>query len=652
MARWFKRLFIGLTTVLILITVCLLIVPTRWIANAIENVGSAALGATLTIDSLEWNPISLTPSLTINGGQLQHTDKPEQHAKISVGSAHTQFNLTHLFSEEPVWQELTIEETNINAHVDNEGQPDWSYLITSEDNPAPTNKQEALPIPAIRRVQLNNLQLSFSNEPLGQTVNLTLSASGSTTDSERLTDIEINGTINNLDTVITATASPLLLINQADEAIQTQVNARLGSTNLTLNGSISNWRDAPIPNMAFSVSGPGLEDVEKASGIALPTLPPFSMNSQVLKDGAEWVLKRFQGELGDSDIEGDIRVNPETSPPLLYANVISKSLDLDDLAGFVGGQPDPNETATAEQREEASASNKDGKLLPSESFDLRPVTGLINGAVEYRAQSVRSPVWPIDSLDLRAEINGSSVSISPLTVGLASGTVAGNAALDLSERPMRSEWDINIKQVSLKDVLSSIGIDDDSFGKLGGEAKFWATGDSVAELASTANGGLFLLMTEGRLDALLAELMGLDVTESLILLIDPEKTRTDINCAFIDVLSTQGVVEISTLVMDTDDAVVLGEGRVNLGNESLNVIVEPHPKDTSIIAAQTAARIQGSFTDLSVTPGQTLYARAAAAVVLASIASPAAALLPFVDAGSGEDSEYCTGMVTALDDAR
>lgn len=652
MIRWLKRIFFSLAALIILTVICLLLLPTRWIADAIETAGSETLGAKLTIESLQWNPLSLAPSFTVNGAELTHADNPEQHAQFAIGSARSQFNLRNLFSNEPLWQQLIVEDVAINASVDSDGKTNWSYLIPANAEQSPTDEETSAPLPVVQEIQLSNLQLSYTNEQFNQDVSLALEGSGSTADNEQPTNVLISGTINNLDTTVTATASPLLVISNENEAVETIIDVQLGTTTLSLNGSVSNWRDAAVPDLQVSVSGPGLEDIESISGIALPSLPPFSMRSEVLMDGDEWLLRRFQGDLGDSDIEGDIRFNLSTNPPTLYANVISRSLDLDDLAGFVGSQPDPNETATTEQRQQANVMDKDGKFLPDESFNLRPVTHLINGAVEYRAQSVSSPVWPIDSLDLRAEINGPSISITPLTVGLASGTVAGNATLDLAQRPMRSEWDINIKQVSLKDVLNSIGIDDDSFGILGGEAKFWATGDSVADLAATADGGLFLLMTEGRLDALLSELMGLDVTEALILLIDPEKTRTDINCAFIDVLSTQGVIEISTLVMDTDDAVVLGEGRVDLGDESLDVTVEPHPKDASILAAQTAAQIQGSFTDLSVTPGQTLYARAAAAAVLASVASPAAALLPFVDAGSGENSEYCTGMVSALDDAR
>jgi len=218
--------------------------------------------------------------------------------------------------------------------------------------------------------------------------------------------------------------------------------------------------------------------------------------------------------------------------------------------------------------------------------------------------------------------------------------------------PVHSELTLRIQDVNINQLLNTLDIDDESFGILGGRLQYWVEGDSIADMAASADGGMFLLMTQGELDALLAELAGVDLPESLTVLIDPERSRTAINCAYLDLQSTNGVTDIATLVLDTNDVVFLADGSIDLNDETVDVIIEPHPKDASILAAQTAAHINGSFSNLSVRPGQTVYARATAAAILATLATPAAALLPFVEAGTGSDSAYCDGMITALDDAR
>ena len=372
-----------------------------------------------------------------------------------------------------------------------------------------------------------------------------------------------------------------------------------------------------------------------------------------LSEENEAVTLGFNAQVGDSDFQGDVRVNPSTTPLTLYANVISKKLDLDELEGIVVGTSDSTQTASGQQdAEPADESSKDSPLLSTDPLGLATIASFFNGAIEYRAEAIQFSAWPLQSLDVRTEIKGTDVTINPLNIGVAGGEISGSLLMDTAAAPVESELDVRIQRVSIRRLLNALEIDNEGLGILGGQIKYWVAGDSVAELAASADGGMFMLMTDGQLDALLVELAGVDLFESVALLIDPAQNRTAINCAYLDLQSDSGVSDIATLVLDTDDAVLLADGVIDLNDESLDLTIEPHPKDISILAAQTAARISGTFTDLSVLPGQTLYARVAAAAVLAALATPAAALIPFTEAGTGDDSAYCDGLISALDDAR
>ncbi len=311
---------------------------------------------------------------------------------------------------------------------------------------------------------------------------------------------------------------------------------------------------------------------------------------------------------------------------------------------------DEEETPVVDDRSLESAAS--GKLLPDKPLPIKALADSFTGAVQYRALTVLSPVWPVDDIDLRVEVQSDRLVMSPVTVGLAGGRVEGSLEFELDQAVPVATVEAQIKQIELRQVMAATGIDDDSFGSLGGRLKFWMRGQSVAEMAASADGGIFLLMTGGRLDALLAELAGVDLFESITLLLDPEKTRTDIRCAYLDLHADKGIAEFNQFVVDTDDTVFLAEGSMNLNDESLDLVLEPHPKDVSLFAAQTAVKIRGTFTEPAILPGNALATRAAVAAVLASVASPAAALLPFVQPGTGQDSPFCDGLIEAIDDER
>jgi hypothetical protein len=151
---------------------------------------------------------------------------------------------------------------------------------------------------------------------------------------------------------------------------------------------------------------------------------------------------------------------------------------------------------------------------------------------------------------------------------------------------------------------------------------------------------------------LLAELAGIDVLESLALIIEPGESITEIRCAYLDVLVEQGTVDVGTMVLDTVDTLFIADGKIDLASEQLNLIVEPHPKDVSIVASKTSAVISGTLSNPSVTPGSALTARTVVAASLAALASPLTALLPFVQLSTEGNSHYCTGLIESIDAQR
>lgn len=96
------------------------------------------------------------------------------------------------------------------------------------------------------------------------------------------------------------------------------------------------------------------------------------------------------------------------------------------------------------------------------------------------------------------------------------------------------------------------------------------------------------------------------------------------------------------LAFDTEDTIIVGEGTVDLGEEQLDLVLKPRPKDRSILALRSPLVIDGSFRDPGFRPDMArLGLRGAIALTLASI-TPPAALLATLELGPGEDSN-CGG---------
>lgn len=94
---------------------------------------------------------------------------------------------------------------------------------------------------------------------------------------------------------------------------------------------------------------------------------------------------------------------------------------------------------------------------------------------------------------------------------------------------------------------------------------------------------------------------GLDVAEALGTFIRGDKS-IPIHCAVLDIQGKDGQMGVQTLVFDTADTVVFGEGKIDLRDEKLNVVMTPVPKDFSPFSLRSYIRATGPFNNVSIFP--------------------------------------------------
>jgi uncharacterized protein involved in outer membrane biogenesis len=98
--------------------------------------------------------------------------------------------------------------------------------------------------------------------------------------------------------------------------------------------------------------------------------------------------------------------------------------------------------------------------------------------------------------------------------------------------------------------------------------------------------------------------------------------------------------------------VITGEGALSLKDEQVNLTLEAHPKDASVLASRSPIRLTGTLGELEVDPGTgELAARGVAAAVLGVVATPLAAILPFIDVGTSDDAPCGALLAEAQKDA-
>lgn len=440
--------------------------------------------------------------------------------------------------------------------------------------------------------------------------------------------------------------SPLELRNR-ERPYRVDVHATAGTTRAHARGTLVDPVLMRNFDLQLALSGQDMADLYPLLGIVAPNTPPYKLDGRLTREitGATtrtWHYDNFHGVVGDSDLGGDASVATGGDRPYLRANLVSKRLDFDDLAGFVNKAPQSGngESINAQLAARAAADRARSRVLPDRPYELDRLRAM-DADVRYKAHRINTPKWPLDNMDTHLRLENGLLRLEPLNLGVAKGQVRAVVRMDARANPIRTRLQVDARGLSLRELVPDAKLAQDVVGRIGGNATLAGTGNSIALMLGSSNGDVAAGMGRGQISALLMELAGIDIAEALKFLVRGDR-RIAIRCAFGDFGVSNGVMTARSLAFDTTDTIIIGEGIVSLRDETLRLKLRPRPKDRSLIALRSPLWIDGTFKDPEFHPDYgRIGLRGALALVLGNIAPPAA-LLATLELGPGEDAQ-CGG---------
>jgi AsmA protein len=259
----------------------------------------------------------------------------------------------------------------------------------------------------------------------------------------------------------------------------------------------------------------------------------------------------------------------------------------------------------------------------------------------------REKSLPIHDLHTRLRLRDAVVTLDPLRFGVAGGTLDGTVKLDGSQVPIRASTALKVRKVAIGKLFPAAELDQASIGQVNGNVDLKGRGESVAAILGSADGQITMLVDGGEISKLMLETASLHLLEILQLKITGD-SPIRIRCGLADFDVKKGVMRANTLLLDTDITRIQASGHLDMGSETMDLVVVPKTKKMSLLSLRTPIHVQGSFAhpQVSLDKGK-LAMRGLGAVALGAV-NPLLALIPLVDSGSGKDSE-CGRL---LDEAR
>jgi AsmA family protein len=444
---------------------------------------------------------------------------------------------------------------------------------------------------------------------------------------------------------------------------------KYGAVNFKFDGAVYDLFGSQRVKGKLNVDGPSLADVGDLLDLAFPRTPPFRIAAGIEKNTDQWKVNVTDAKIGQSQLAGQFVYDYGDLKPRLTGDVRGPLLVLADLAPAFGAP-----VATAK----GTSNKKPGKIFPDESLDFASYDRMnADIKIHFDAAELGSVFKErISPLDFQLTLQDRKLTVAKLYAGTAQGSLSGSLLIDAPEASTEAEsanpplpkWDIQLalKNIQLEQWLKvkpedrpanqdkdkkQAAKDEPAYitGQLNARAKLQGQGRSTAALLRSLDGQLALMVRDGEISHLVVEAAGLDIAQSVGLLLRGDHS-IPMQCAAMGWHAKQGVLTPEAALIDTPVTTVYIHGNMDLGQEQFNLKLQANPKNFSPFTVRSPILVTGPFVDpaVSISPGP-IAARVAGGVLLALV-TPFAAILPFLDPGSSdtEENNGCQGTLKQL----
>ena len=541
-----------------------------------------------------------------------------------------------LLSGRVVIPRLALVSPTLGLQMEQDGRRTWALGKNTSDEST---------VPVIGLMEVDQGALDFLAEHLG--VDLHADFSYDSSRGEMPLDFRIKGRYQRQPLTAQGRTGNMLQLNAAGQPpFPLEVDAAAGHTRLKAKGTVAELASLDGIDARFDLKGQNLGDLYGLLGVALPQTSPYALSGELRKRAKLWEVAGLKGKLGLSDIGGEMKFDQAQKLPFLSGTLQSHVMDMDDLGPLIGLPPTERSAKAIEgvapppsiAQVKRARGDPGRKVLPDATLDFERLRAM-NADVKYAADRIRNVrELPLDKGSVQIRLKDGVLTLDPLDLGVAGGTLAGAIRIDGAQNPADIRAALEVRAMQLGRLIPKIETMRTSFGKLDGRIHLSGRGNSVASWLGSASGDVAALTGRGQFSNLLLEFMGLDGGEIIKFLLRGDRNVV-LRCAAMAFDVDKGTMLSRSVVLDTEDTVFDASGQASLSKETLDFVVRPQPKDKSILSLRTPLVIGGTFAapraGLEAGP---LATRGAAAVILGAL-NPLLALAATVETGPGVDAD-------------
>ncbi len=518
------------------------------------------------------------PTLVVNSVAFQNAPWGSQPQMAQVKHLQVKVSIIPLLGGDVEIQRLILEDPQFLLEVDKSGTSNLDFEAAGKKKPPEADEKAGSDNQTkfdLEEVDLKGAKIAYKNHQTGQTETVELA---SLKMKKPLfgggIDIDIQGNYNKTPFAVKGNIGRISKALTSKEKWPLKLEVQAVKTKVAVEGSIRDLAAARGIELRLKAKGEDLAEFEKITGKPLPVKGPFGLSGNFVSPSANMVeVSDLLVELGESQLQGNVKVTREAQRPLIEAKLTSKKLDLRRMRAETKSSRDG-------QKQKTGSGAKKGRVFSAEPFDLGALQAF-DANISLRVDQTIGLVSALDNYHIEIKLKDGHLIIKPMTGDMGGGKFSATLDLFTRANTARLTTRITAQDINLGEMLKKMDISSDIEGTLELDIDLAGQGNSVAALMAGLNGYFIASMGKGKMPVKYLDLVGANLGSNFMQIVNPtaDKTnRAQINCAVCDFHITNGMASGDAIIIDDPQKTLISNGSLNLATEELDFDIQTNPK--------------------------------------------------------------------------
>ena len=362
-----------------------------------------------------------------------------------------------------------------------------------------------------------------------------------------------------------------------------KLSLNTGGARLKLQGQIRRPMTGSGIKLALSFSGRNLATLSGLIETDLPALGPYDLSAVLIDRKSRWQLKGVKLRLGKSDFNGDVYIDPNTSPVRLFARLNSELVRIADLGDRSGAS---RSSPSRKKRRKAAK-----RIFPAEPVSF-PGLGDVSATLAMTANRLQIDDITLENAAYTLALRKDHILLRPARAQFDGGDLTLYLRLAPLRRGMRFNIKADVKRLDLARLVERLGYRGLARGRINVNTALSGAGTSIGSMMGRLNGHLLATMRGGTINNRMFSRLSGDTLSAVLPWSSGDK-GIQVKCLVGQYDVRRGRVTSNVTLLNTDRLLVEGKGGIDLASERIKFTIVPRAKEASVVNLLVPINIEG-----------------------------------------------------------